>query len=113
MSKQAWHLLPKMVDVAPHWRRAPRRIREIHPECSFGELKGEPLLSRKTTTEGRRERIQFLALAGIVLEGAPDEDTVDAAAVAWSAHRVACGVARSLPDPPERDSEGRPVAIWC
>ena len=23
MSKQAWHLLPKMVDAAPHWRRAP------------------------------------------------------------------------------------------
>jgi len=113
MSKQAWHLLPKMVDAAPHWQLAPQRIRETHPECSFGAMKGEPLLSRKKKAEGRRERIDLLACEGIFLQGSPHEDLVDAAAVAWSAHRVACGIARSLPDPPELDAEGRPVAIWC
>lgn len=113
MSKQAWHLLPKMIDAAPHWQLAPQRIREIHPECSFGEMKGETLLSRKQTSEGRRERIELLAREGISLPGSPNEDAIDAAAVAWSAQRVACGIARSLPDPPERDPEGRPVAIWC
>jgi predicted RNase H-like nuclease len=112
ITQQAWHLLPKMIDASKHWAQASDRIREIHPECSFGQMKGEPLLSRKKTPEGRRERIDLLARVGIILEGSPDEDHVDAAAVAWSAHRVACDTARSLPDPPERDAEGRPVAIW-
>jgi predicted RNase H-like nuclease len=102
-----------MRDAGGHWARASDRIREIHPECSFGEMKGTTLLSRKKTAEGRRERLDLLERAGIVLDGSPDEDTIDAAAVAWSAHRVARGVACSLPDPPERDAEGRPVAIWC
>jgi predicted RNase H-like nuclease len=120
MSRQAWHLLPKMIDAAPFWQVSPERIREIHPECSFAEMNGAPLTSRKRTAEGRRERIALLARQGVFLEGsplagchAPSDDVIDAAAVAWSARRVACGRARCMPDPPERDSEGRPIAIWC
>ncbi|HEY8217496.1 MAG TPA: DUF429 domain-containing protein [Acidimicrobiia bacterium] len=119
MSKQAWHLLPKMADAAPYWQLTPERIREVHPECSFAEMNGAPLASRKRTAAGRRERIELLAQHGIRLEdsaldecGAPDDDVIDAAAVAWTAQRIARGCACSFPDPPERDADGRPVAIW-
>jgi predicted RNase H-like nuclease len=40
------------------------------------------------------------------------DDVLDATVAAWSAKRIASGIARSLPDPPERDAEGQPVAIW-
>jgi predicted RNase H-like nuclease len=40
------------------------------------------------------------------------DDVLDAAVAAWSAQRIARGEARCLPDPPERDAEGRSVAIW-
>ena len=39
-------------------------------------------------------------------------DVLDAAAVAWTAMRVATGRAHSLPDPPEVFSDGWPAAIW-
>ena len=42
----------------------------------------------------------------------PPDDLLDAAAAAWTARRVLAGSARPLPDPPEVDSSGRPVAIW-
>ncbi|NUP38908.1 MAG: DUF429 domain-containing protein, partial [Streptomyces sp.] len=42
----------------------------------------------------------------------PPDDVLDAAAAAWSAHRIALGTAASLPDPPETTRDGLPVAIW-
>jgi predicted RNase H-like nuclease len=36
---------------------------------------------------------------------------LDAAAAAWTAHRISEGLAQSLPEPPEL-VEGYPVAIW-
>jgi predicted RNase H-like nuclease len=38
------------------------------------------------------------------------DDILDAAAVAWSASRIASGQASSLPDPPQ--TAGVPIAIW-
>jgi predicted RNase H-like nuclease len=40
------------------------------------------------------------------------DDVYDAAAMAWTARRVARGEAVSLPDPPEVFSDGIPSAIW-
>jgi predicted RNase H-like nuclease len=117
ISKQAWHLLPKMHDVATHWQRAPMRLREVHPECSFAAMAGTPLASSKKTVAGLEERRALLGAQGIRvpterLRGTAPDDIVDAAAAAWTAHRIATGVAVSLPDPPERDDEGRAVAVW-
>ena len=36
----------------------------------------------------------------------------DAAAAAWSAHRIARGEAKSIPDPPQINQRERPIAIW-
>jgi predicted RNase H-like nuclease len=41
----------------------------------------------------------------------PLDDVLDAAAVAWTANRIAVGIASTLPDPPEQVG-GRRVAIW-
>jgi predicted RNase H-like nuclease len=40
------------------------------------------------------------------------DDVLDAAVVAWSAMRIARGAAISIPDPPEDDERGYPMAIW-
>jgi predicted RNase H-like nuclease len=119
ISKQAWYLLPKMLDVLEHWRSQPDRIREVHPECSFRAMRREDLRSSKKTWTGLAERLRILRDHGIDLiagnheaQGVAPDDVVDAAAVAWTAHRVARGLARSLPDPPERDADGRAVAVW-
>ncbi len=80
-------------------------------------MAGAPLTSSKKTREGLGERRTLLTARGVEIadvrvKGTRPDDVLDAAAVAWSAHRVATGVAVSLPDPPERDAEGRPVAVW-
>ncbi len=83
---------------------ADSRIHEVHPEVSFRELAGRPLAHPKRTWNGQQERLQLLRLAGVRLpvrlDGAgrvPADDLIDAAAVAWSANRIALGQARSLP----------------
>jgi predicted RNase H-like nuclease len=120
ISKQAWHLGPKVLDARPHWCADPMRFREVHPECSFRAMGGRTLMSKKKQRPGLCERQALLRDAGIDLlvdthkppaTAAPD-DVVDAAAAAWSAHRIATGQARSLPNPPEHDADGRPVAVW-
>lgn len=73
----------------------------------------------KKSWNGQMERRFLLASEGIVLPdqlvGAsgeiPVDDVLDAAAMAWTARRVAEGRAESLPDPPELIG-GRPTAIW-
>ena len=60
----------------------------------------------------------MLARHGVVLPDtlgpagqAPPDDVLDAAAVAWSAHRMATGAAESHPSPPE-ECNGSKIAIW-
>ncbi len=117
MSRQAWALVPKIVEAA-EVAAEDRRVHEVHPEVSFCELAGEHLQWSKKSWNGLQRRRRLLAAAGIEL---PDvlpaltsvvaDDVVDAAVVAWSARRIATGAARTLPDPPEQ-GDGRRVAIW-
>jgi predicted RNase H-like nuclease len=119
VSAQAWNLVPKMLDVEPHWHQAPQRIFEVHPELSFATMAGSVVEEPKRTWAGQRTRARLLAEVGILV---PDElgsagaagpdDVLDAAAVAWSAARIAAGAQRCVPDPAERDAAHRPIAIW-
>jgi predicted RNase H-like nuclease len=92
----------------------------VHPEVSFAELLGAPARATKKSWAGMLERRAILAKAGIALEHTSEaasrragvDDMLDAGAAAWSALRLLAGTARSLPDPPELDAHGRPVAIW-
>lgn len=118
MSKQAWSLLPKMVEAAGV-AATDRRVHEVHPEVSFCELGGQCLAWPKKSWNGLLGRRRLLADAGIQLPdliadagGAMADDVVDAAVAAWSARRIAVGSARTFPDPPQ-EVDGRKVAIWC
>ena len=118
VSAQSWNLAPKMRDVEPHWRSAPERIVEVHPELSFRALAGAPVAHRKHSWAGLRARLDLLTRAGIVVPadlgpagGAAPDDVVDAAAVAWSAARLAAGTAERVPAVDEYDPQGRRVAI--
>lgn len=118
LSKQAWMLVPRIREVDAH--RDDPRLWEVHPEVSFRELAGEPLAFNKKVWSGVELRRRLLEEAGIrpPLVGAPagsvaPDDVLDAAAVAWSARRIARGNARSLPESPaERDGD-RALAIWA
>lgn len=117
LSRQAWALLPRMREVA-EVAASDQRLVEVHPEVSFRAMAGRHLAWPKTSWNGQAQRRRLLAAAGVELPdelGAvgkvPPADLLDAAAVAWSARRVARGEAATLPDPPERH-RGRVVAIW-
>ncbi|MFI2203366.1 DUF429 domain-containing protein [Streptomyces sp. NPDC020192] len=118
LSRQAWGLAPKLLEGRACWL-ADERIHEVHPEVSFHALAGGvPLAYAKKTWRGQNLRRALLAEAGVVL---PDElgeadrvavdDVLDAAAAAWSAHRIALGTAERIPAVPEPDAEGRLIEI--
>jgi len=108
VSRQAYGLGAKILEGEPVAAREPRAL-EVHPECSFRALAGEPIAHSKTTWAGFRMRVRLLEAAGIAvpeLPGLPILDTVDAAAAAWTARRAANGEATTLPAAP---SPGEPV----
>jgi predicted RNase H-like nuclease len=90
---------------------------EVHPELAFRELDAR-VRDPKATARGLAQRLTALRPVMDVdeaLAGAPPRvpavDALDACAAAWSARRVADGVARSVGDG-TRDSRARPMRIW-
>jgi predicted RNase H-like nuclease len=95
------------------------RVFEVHPEVSFWAMAGRHLQHPKWTWAGFWERLHSLRVQGIELPedaggaslAAPD-DVLDAAAAAWTAWRLARGIARPVPEPepePETSYGARPV----
>lgn len=118
LSKQAWNLLPKIAEVDAAWTAEDSdRLLEGHPETSFAEMAGSPLMSKKATTEGRAERIALLEghlMNGVaaIVETLPKKwatDAVDALALTWSARRVLSGQAVQLGG--DCDPMGRPMRL--
>ena len=118
VSRQAWALLPKMLEAA-ELADGDKRVYEVHPEVSFCAMnKDEYLPGTKKSWNGLMQRRDLLRKAGIELPAEIEElaaaaadDLVDAAAVAWSARRIALGDAESLPAEPEVH-KGHQVAIY-
>jgi predicted RNase H-like nuclease len=116
VSAQAHALGPRVLHVT-RVAEADPRFHEVHPEVSFRAMNAERPLRRKKSAGGALERTSLLRRNGIELAGvlaaasAPLDDVLDAAAAAWSAHRIASGTAHTLPDPPELAGDRR-VAIW-
>ncbi|MHB8717356.1 MAG: DUF429 domain-containing protein [Candidatus Dormibacteria bacterium] len=118
MSAQTWGLRRAINDMAALAARD-GRVHEVHPEVSFAAMAQRPLVWGKKSWNGSQERRGLLRAHGIdVPDSLPDvgsaavDDVLDAAAAAWSADRIARGVAESLPSPPEI-IDGRAVAIWA
>lgn len=120
LSVQAWGLRRKIAEADEFRRRAPSSLPrvplyEVHPELSFAALAGAPLGDSKHTRAGLAIRRELLARAGITLPakvaGAGQNDLLDAAAVAWSARRIAAGQATALTAPSQRADDGTEIAI--
>jgi predicted RNase H-like nuclease len=118
MSIQAWGLRGKLLEADEFRRTAAAQppLYEVHPELSFAALAGgTPLTDSKHTRGGLAVRRALLARAGLVVPprvpGAAEDDLLDAAAVAWSAGRVAASAAVTLSDPAQRADDGREIAI--
>ena len=120
LSVQAWGLRRKITEADDYRRRAPAslpqvRLFEVHPELSFAALAGAPLTDSKHTPAGLAIRRELLARAGIILPpriaGAAENDLLDAAAVAWSARRIAADKATVLTSPVQWADDGGEIAI--
>jgi predicted RNase H-like nuclease len=119
-SVQAWGLRRKIAEAEEFRRRAsslssPVQLYEVHPELAFAAMAGAPLPDSKHTPAGLAVRRELLAAAGITLParaaGAAADDLLDAAAVAWSARRIAAGQAMILAGPSQRADDGGRIAI--
>jgi len=88
---------------------------EAHAELSFNEMAGRPTIDGRSTEDGGIERMNLLRRHGIAnLKGEPPpRGVLDAAALAWTARRVATGEALPLPTgDPDRDCDGIPMVVW-
>lgn len=130
VSAQAFAIRDRILEVNGHLPRARARLLEGHPEVSFREMarpagddagtNGGPLPHGKASAAGLMLRADLLAAAGIAIpRSAHDalgtaalDDVYDAAAMAWTARRVAAGRARALPDGGEVFGDGVASAIW-
>lgn len=117
ISKQAWMLADKIREVRSVVGTTDLPIFEAFPELSFRAMQDDtPLTHAKRTWTGMATRLRLLERAGIVLPieaGAagdvPADDLVDAAALAWSAMRIATGRAERRP---LDHTEGTPAIWW-
>lgn len=116
ISRQSYALRDKILEVDSIARRD-KRIFEVHPEVTFAKMSDEPLQYKKTWA-GMNERRQLLRAAGIDLPTdlgpvgvVPVDDILDAAAVAWTADRIARATAEAIPTEAEFDGNLR-MAIW-
>jgi predicted RNase H-like nuclease len=118
-SIQAWGLRAKLLEADRYRGSGRRPLCEVHPELAFSAMAGAPLAHSKHTADGRELRRELLRLAGISIPRgrvprAPVTDTLDAAAVAWSATdgrlRDAGRAARRTPARRPRRPAGPPPA---
>jgi predicted RNase H-like nuclease len=111
---QAWGLRAKLLEADQYRQACGHPLYEVHPELAFAAMAGAPLGHSKHTPAGRELRRELLARADLVVPQvprAPVTDAMDAAAVAWSAWRIATGRAVTVPGLAQHDAQGREIAI--
>jgi predicted RNase H-like nuclease len=120
VSIQTWAIVPKIAQVDGYLRADRARceiVREVHPEVSFFFLNGErPMSSAKKKADGHAERLSILRRwAGEAIVDALSlrkelackaDDIMDALVALWTAERIACGTAISIPAKPPLDAYG-------
>lgn len=119
ISRQAFALREKILDVDGWARRTNRPVIEVHPELCFATMAGSPLLHPKSTWSGVELRRQLLRDVGVIVPSdlghvgsvAAVDDVLDAAAASWTASRFAAGRAVAYParDESVRDDQ---AVIW-
>lgn len=122
LSKQMWHIMPKIREVDDALREEPLLagvVRECHPEICFWGLGGGVIGPNKKTPEGSAARLAVLdrfvpGAADLAADGlrslpkgaAKADDLVDAMVCAVTAAGVRDRSLRTLPERPERDGCG-------
>jgi predicted RNase H-like nuclease len=121
VSRQLWHLGPKIMEVDTFLRaHRERDIREVHPELVFLRLNGDKPLPAKKSEEGDALRRRLLKRAGFraidrwlgqarIGTGAKRDDVLDACAVAIAARQPAGCLPKEAP---QMDTYGLPMQIW-
>lgn len=107
IAKQAWMLKPKILEARALADIAPVPLHEAFPELAFRAMNGDaPMRHPKRTWTGMRARLDLLDVHGVHVAadvgpagGVAADDMIDAAALAWSAKRIADGRAEHLPVP--------------
>lgn len=127
LSKQTYHLFPKMRALAAHVTpERQSRVREVHPELSFYAMNGDaPMADSKHSDTGRRARLDLLAAHGFpdvtntvssFARGAVGrDDLLDAHAACWTARRIHEGTAERCPPLSEdapTNTRGVRMEIW-
>jgi predicted RNase H-like nuclease len=129
VSKQCFHLFPKMREVDALLRGRPElrdRVVESHPEVAFAVLSGAAMrlpkkIKGSVNPAGTAERRAFLAARGlgspVLPERAPrgsgEDDLLDASVCSLVAERVLRGTAVPHPAEEIRDAFGLRIAIWA
>ncbi|MEI4484704.1 DUF429 domain-containing protein [Frigidibacter sp. MR17.14] len=121
LTKQTFAIFPKMRDLDEAISAIGQtRLREGHPEVSFAEMNGAPVLSRKRKPDGQAERIALLTAqgfdaAGLAAQakanGCAVDDMLDATALLWSAMRFRRGHHNTYPAQPMRDARGLEMSV--
>ena len=124
IARQAFNIFPKIREIDALLRAdaaAAARVFECHPEGCFRMMAGAPPAWPKKHAAGAAERRALLLAAGFAPalldarppRGAALDDLLDACAAAWTAQRLARGVACCWPQAPARDAHGLSMAIWA
>lgn len=107
ISKQSWFLSKKILE-AKKFNENEMNLNEGHPECSFAEYLGKPILANKKGMRGIFKRLAILSKLNFKLpdlvEMLPEnanvsiDDLLDAAILSWSASRVSNGKSKTFPN---------------
>jgi predicted RNase H-like nuclease len=125
LSKQSWAIYPKIRELDDFLGRRTElheRIFEVHPEVTFAAWSGGPIIASKKSTDGFASRHALVrrhfgddaydtVRARYKRNEVANDDILDAFAALWTAERIQCRAARSLPPQPPIDSAGMPMRI--
>jgi len=127
LSKQTFHLMPKMRALAERMTPAlQERVREVHPELAFYTMNGDAAVeASKHSNDGRDTRAALLeangfpdvqaAMEAFADSGVGADDVIDAHAACWTARRIYEGTAERCPPRNEsapRNERGLRMEIW-
>lgn len=121
VSRQLWHLGPKIMEVDAFVQMNPSlEVREVHPELVFLRLNDSKPLDSKKSERGTRLRRVLLKRDGFAMidkwlnetrigKGARADDVLDACACAIAARDFSARLPEGDAPP---DSKGLPMQIW-
>ena len=106
ISKQSWFLSKKILE-AKSFSENVFNLKEGHPECSFADFLGSPLLDNKKSVRGLFKRVEILEKFGFNLprlaKMLPEktaisaDDLLDAAILCWTASKFYYGRSKTFP----------------